>query len=62
MESRLFDLDLQLVIDSILMIMALAIPLLVITLVIILLVKAIHNKNSKDCINCPYCNNNPYKN
>lgn len=62
MEPRLFNLDLQLVTDSILMILALAIPLLVISLIIFLLVKSIRNKNSKDCTNCSYCNNNPYNN
>lgn len=62
MEPRLFNLDLQLVTDSILMILALAIPLLVISLIIFLLVKSIRNKNSKDCANCSYCNNNPYNN
>lgn len=57
MGERLFDLDLQLVADSILMIVAIlfiAIILIGIPLLIIYLIRTIKRKN--DCKDCPYRN------
>lgn len=63
LQPRLFELDMQLIADSILMLIAFVIPVIIILLIVIFLIKAIRGKNCKnDCKGCSYRNNNPYNN
>ena len=56
MEPRLFDLDLQLVVDSILSLLII-VPVIIGVIVII---RTIRDSKKSDCNNCPYRDDNTY--